>query len=74
MNFSIMNKNLKAKSTTNQSKFESDKPLYNKVLGITNDFLAPVIVKYMEKTLDPSLYRGSTVFAILNCNVKVLMT
>ena len=27
-------------------------PRYNEVLGLANDFLYPVIVKYMEKNLD----------------------
>ena len=29
-----------------------NEPLYNEVLGVTNDFLYPVIVKYMKKKLD----------------------
>ena len=51
-------------------------PLYNEVLGITNDIFSPVIVMFMENNLDitkpvianklcqslsPSLYRGSTI-------------
>ena len=52
-------------------------PLYNKVLGVTNDFVLPRIVKFIERTecnetssvitnrfyqsLFPSLFRGSTV-------------
>ena len=29
-----------------------NEPLYNEVLGVTNDFLYPVIVIYMKKKLD----------------------
>ena len=46
-------------------------PLYNEILGITNDFLDPSNSKYMKKnlvlankfcqSLGPSLYRRSTV-------------
>ena len=30
---------------------KDNEPLYNKVLGLTNDFLYAVIVKYMKKNL-----------------------
>ena len=30
----------------------SNEPLYNEVFDITNDFLPPIIVKYMKKDLD----------------------
>ena len=29
-----------------------NEPLYNEVLGLTNDFLIPIIVRYMKKNLD----------------------
>ena len=36
-----------------------NEPLYNEVLGITNDFFTPVIVKCMEKNLDRTKPRYS---------------
>ena len=55
-------------------KANTVEPLYNEVLGITNDFLYPSHSKIMKKNLDiantfcqslgPSLNRGSTVVYI----------
>ena len=52
-------------------------PLYSKFLDITNYFLTPVIVKYMEKNFNianifrqspgPSLLRGSTGIRFFVC-------
>ena len=39
-----------------------NEPVYNEVFGITNDFLSPVIVKYMEKYLDITKPRYSERF------------
>ena len=36
----------------NTVELRYNEPLYNEVLGVTNDFLYPVIVKYKKKNLD----------------------
>ena len=36
----------------NTVEIRYNEPLYNEVLGVTNDFLYPVIVKYKKKNLD----------------------
>ena len=75
-------------STTVKPRY--NEPLYSKVFGITNDFLCPVIIKYMEKNLDitkpryseqiwqsglaPSLYRGSTVINNIVSNIYCALT
>ena len=55
---------MKAEDTveTRYKFYKTNHDLYNEVLSETNDFLYPIIVKYMEKNLDITKPRYSAQF------------